>query len=145
MKPQHRSVWAIPLVAAALLSACGEAPEEEHVIDEPLTLEEVVVEGTELTRITLAASAAERLGIETAPVARADGQVVVPAAAVFVDPEGVFWVYTNPEPLVFIRHEISIANERGARTFLSSGPSPGTDVVTVGVPELYGAELEIGH
>jgi hypothetical protein len=144
MRPWRRSIGAIPLLIL-LLSACGEAPEEEHVIDEPLTLQEVVVGGTELTKITLDASAAERLGIETAPASRVGGQVVVPAAAVFVDPDGVFWVYTNPEPLVFIRHEISIANERGARTFLASGPSPGTSVVTVGVPELYGAELEIGH
>lgn len=145
MTLRRRSIGAIPLVTVALLSACGQAPEEEHVIDEPLTLEEVVVDGTELTRITLAASAADRLGIQTAPAAREGGQIVVPSAAVFVDPDGLFWVYTNPEPLVFIRHEISIASERRTRTFLSSGPSAGTDVVTVGVPELYGAELEIGH
>jgi hypothetical protein len=63
---------------------------------------------------------------------------------VLVDPDGVFWVYTNPEPLVFLRQEITIAREERDRTFLSAGPPPGSDVVTVGVPELYGAEYEIG-
>lgn len=145
MKPWRRSVAAIAVIAALLLSACGEPPSEEHVIDEPLTLEEVVVDGTEFTRITLAQSAAERLGIETASVERAGGRLAVPASAVFVDPDGTFWVYSSPEPLVFVRHEITIAREERNRAFLSAGPPPGTDVVTVGVPELYGAEFEIGH
>jgi len=142
MRPRHRSLAAIPVVAALLLSACGDAPSDEHVIDEPLTLE--TVEGTELTRITLTASAAERLGIETTPVTQTGNRTVVPAGAVLVDPDGVFWVYTNPEPLVFLRQEITIAREERDRTFLSAGPPPGSDVVTVGVPELYGAEYEIG-
>lgn len=143
MKPWRRSVAAIAVIAALLLSACGEPPSDEHVIDEPLTLEEI--EGTELKRITLAASAAQRLDIQTIPVAQTGNLTVVPAAAVFVDPDGTFWVYTNPEPLVFVRHEITIAREESDRAFLSAGPPPGTDVVTVGVPELYGAEFEIGH
>jgi hypothetical protein len=143
MRPGRRSMAAIPIIAALLLSACGEAPSDEHVIDEPLTLE--AVEGTELTRVTLTASAAERLGIETTPVAQTGNRTVVPPSAVLVDPEGGLWVYTSPELLVFVRHEITIANEERDRTFLSSGPPVGTDVVTVGVPELYGAEYEIGH
>jgi hypothetical protein len=145
MNPFRRPWGSISVLAVVLLSGCGEAPSDEHVIDEPLILEDVTLDGTERTRITLQASAAERLGIETAPVARTGNVTVVPASAVFVDPEGTFWVYTNPEPLVFIRHEITVARETADRTFLSAGPPVGTDVVTVGVPELYGAELEIGH
>ena len=141
MNPVRRPWWATSVLAVVLLSGCGEAPSDEHVIDEPVILADV--EGTDLTRITLEASAAERLGIETVPVAGTGNVTVVPASAVFVDPEGTFWVYTNPEPLVFIRHEITIGRETGNRTFLSAGPPVGTDVVTVGVPELYGAELEI--
>jgi hypothetical protein len=143
MKRGRRWMAAILLVAALLLSACGEAPSDEHVINEPLTLEEV--EGTELTRITLTESAAERLGIQTAPVEAAGELTVIPSAAVLVDTEGIFWVYTNPEPLVFLRHEIRIDHEEADRTFLSAGPSLGAEVVTVGVAELSGAESEIGH
>ncbi|HZA27941.1 MAG TPA: hypothetical protein VE915_09955 [Actinomycetota bacterium] len=141
----NRRLWvaAFPLIAALLLSSCGEPVSDEHIIDEPATLEEV--EGTELTRVTLTQRAAERLDIQTAPVEALENRLVVPFSAVLVDPEGVFWVYTSPEPLVFLRHEISIVHEEGDQTFLSAGPPVGTAVVTVGVPELYGAETEIGH
>jgi hypothetical protein len=139
------SRWAatLPVIATLLLSSCGEPVSDEHVIDEPVTLEEV--EGTELTQVTLTERAAERVDIQTAPVEEAGEGVVVSSGAVMVDPEGVFWVYTNPEPLVFVRHEISIDYEAGDQAFLSDGPPAGTNVVTVGVPELYGAEYEIGH
>jgi hypothetical protein len=143
MKPIHRWMTALPLVTILLLAACGEAPTDSHEIDEPYSLEEV--QGTELARVTLTEPAARRLGIETAPIAEAGDLMLVPSAAVMVDAEGVFWVYTNPEPLVFVRHEISIEREEGDRTFVSAGPRVGTLVVTVGVPELYGAESEIGH
>jgi len=129
------------LVALLLLSACREVS-EEHVIDEPSKVEPI--EGTDIARVTLTEPAAARLGIETAQVEREGEQIVVPSAAVMVDPGGVFWVYTNPEPLVFVRHEISIDHEIGDWAYLTGGPPVGTDIVTVGVPELYGTETGIG-
>jgi hypothetical protein len=103
------------------------------------------VEGTGVARVILTARGAERLDIRTAPVEEAGNRTVVPSAAVLVDPNGNFWVYTNPKPLLFLRHQISISHEEGGRTFLSDGPPPGTSVVTVGVAELYGTESGIGH
>ena len=130
------------IVAALLLPACGGAVSDEHEIDEPVTIEHV--EGSDIARVTLTQRAAERLGIQTA-VVQADGDWgVVPSAAVFVQPDGTFWVYTSPEPLVFVRHEIVVDHDDGARTFITAGPPLGTQVVTVGVPELLGAEYEIG-
>lgn len=126
-----------------LLSACGEGPSDEHVIDEPATVEPI--EGSAVARITLTERGAERLDIQTAPAERAGTGMVVPSAALLVDPDGDVWVYTSPEPLVFVRHEISIDREEGDRAFLADGPPPGTAVVTVGVAELYGAEFGIGH
>jgi hypothetical protein len=143
MNRKRRWGAALWLVAVLLLSACAEPPSEEHVIDEPVTLERI--DGTDLSRVILPARAAERLGIDTAPVERAGKRLVVPSAAVLVSPNGVFWVYTNPKPLVFVRDEIAIDFEDGDQAFLSDGPPPGTRVVTVGVPELYGAEFGIGH
>jgi hypothetical protein len=143
VKRNPRWIAVVLPVAALMLSACREAPSDEHVIDEPVTVEHA--EGTDLARLTLTAKAAKRLAIQTAPVEKEGKQMVIPSAAVLVDPDGDFWVYTNPEPLVFVRHEIRIDYEDGGQAFVSAGPHPGTKVVTVGVAELYGAEFGIGH
>jgi hypothetical protein len=135
-------VLAAVALVVALLSACAGPVSDEHVIDEPVMLEAV---GANLKQITLTEHAVERLDIQTAPVAAEGGRTVIPSSAWFVQPDGRFWVYTSPKPLVFVRHEIRIETDDGARTFLTAGPPPGTQVVTVGVPELLGAEFEIGH
>jgi hypothetical protein len=142
MKRGRGGVAAI-LFISVLLSACGGAVSDEHEIIEPVTVEHM--EGTDVARITLTKRAAERLDIQSAPVETEGNRMVIPSAAWFVQPDGTFWVYTNPEPLVFVRHKISVEHDDGTRTFLTEGPSPGTQVVTVGVPELLGAEFEIGH
>jgi hypothetical protein len=104
------------------------------------------IEGSDVARITLTELAAERLGIETDTV-RADGTsgLVIPYSAVYYDADGGTWVYTNPEPLTYIRHAIEIGRIEGDEAFLTAGPDADTAIVTVGVPELYGTEYEIGH
>ncbi len=142
MTRTHR--WAsLAVVATLLLAGCTEAPPGEHVVNEPVRLEEI--EGSDLERVILTPRAAERTGIETTPMRKNGKHLVVPSAAVFFDENGLAWVYINPRPLVFERREIEIDYEKGDTAFLSDGPPPGTRVVTVGVPELYGAESEIGH
>ena len=66
----------------------------------------------------------------------------MPYDAVYIDAHGGFWVYTNPEPLEFVRAPIDIVRETSTEAFLAEGPPAGTQVVTVGVPELYGSETE---
>ena len=68
-----------------------------------------------------------------------------PYAAVLYDPSGETWVYTSPGRLAFVRAPIRIDRIVGDRAFLSSGPPAGTDVVTVGAPELLGVEYEVGE
>lgn len=129
------------LAAALTLGACSTAASVAS--DEaPITAEEIG--GTELWRLTLSASAADRLDVQLSTVESAEGRLVVPSAAVIIGPDGVYWVYTSPEPLVFVRHQLESAEERGQQTFFEVGPAPGTAVVTTGVPELYGAEFGIG-
>ena len=48
------------------------------------------------------------------------------------DANGNTWVYTNPEPLAFVRHHIAIDFIDGDEAVLLDGPPPGTPVVTVG-------------
>jgi hypothetical protein len=139
--PRIAIVAAVTLVTASALAACstGSATpaEEPPLVAEPIG-------GTDIQRLTLTESAAERLNIQTATVEVAGDGRVVPSAAVIIDTTGTYWVYTNPEPLVFVRHEIGPVREEGLKAFFVNGPETGTSVVTIGVPELYGAEFGIG-
>lgn len=135
---------ALPVVLAPLLTACAGAVSTSYVnADPPGSVE--MVDGSDLGRVTLTEDAIERLGVRTSQVAESGAGLVVPSAAVFVDTEGVWWVYTSPEPRVFVRHEIAIQDEQDEQVFLSSGPAAGTEIVTVGVPELYGVEDGVDH
>jgi hypothetical protein len=139
----RRSLSGLACVAVLILTGCGGTISDEYVIEhQPYSLEPV--EGEEVLRVTLTEAAVEHVGIETAPVARRGSRLLVPYDAVYLDAHGEFWVYTNPEPLVFVRAPIEIARETSTQAILSDGPPAGTQVVTVGVPELYGSETEFG-
>ncbi|TMI80719.1 MAG: hypothetical protein E6H04_08115 [Bacillati bacterium ANGP1] len=99
---------------------------------------------TGLHRVVLTPEAAERLGIETAQVSEETGagrETVVPYPAVYYDVHGATWVYTNPEPLVFVRQRVTVDRIDDDDAILSEGPQPGTRVVIVGVDELLGTEF----
>jgi hypothetical protein len=144
----------VVLIALGLIVVINELSErelsEEAVAgpSEPARLEPV--EGTSLVRVTLTSQAAERVDVKTVPVrgARAGNgteQKVVPYGAVIYDAEGKTWVYTSPERLVFVRAPIEVERVDGRNVLLSSGPAVGTEVVSVGTAELFGAEFEVGH
>ena len=129
---------------ALMASACGGPVADAYTIGhEPASV--VTAPGSDHVKVVLEEKAAQRLAIETAAVTRQGSTLVVPSSAVFVDPEGKWWVYTNPEPLTFERQEITTIREAGGKAYLSKGPKEGTKVVTVGVPEIYGVEDAVGH
>jgi hypothetical protein len=115
---------------------------EEAGHREPAIIE--AVDGTSLYRITLSERGAERVGLETAPVAEeaVSGKIQksIPYSAVIYDANGGTWAYTTDEDLVFVRDEISVDRIDGDTAYLSDGPAAGTEVVTVGAAELVGAE-----
>jgi hypothetical protein len=57
---------------------------------------------------------------------------------------GETWAYTNPEPLTFIRHPITVDRIEGGRAFLFDGPPVDTAIVTVGAQMLYGTDTGVG-
>jgi hypothetical protein len=132
------------IAAGFVLAGCGQAPTGAVGHADPPAQIEPIGAG-DLHRITLTERAAQRLGIETAAVVERAGRLVLPYAAVFYDPDGQTWAYTNAEPNVFIRHAIAVESIDGQEAILSEGPPAGTAVVTVGVAELYGTEYEVGH
>ncbi len=132
----------ILIIAGLQLSACSFTPAKdvsEYDSSNPARVERIGQTG--LSRVILTAEAAKRLGIQTIQVS---DPKVVPYAAVFYDPHGTTWVYTNPSPLTFVRQSISVSSINGGQALLSAAIPTGTNVVTVGVPELYGTEFPGG-
>jgi hypothetical protein len=147
MADETRRARAMLVTVLVLLSfaatACGEAPSDEHVIDDPVTVAEI--DGSDVAHLTLTGGAEQRLDITTATVEQSGGMSVIPAGAVIIDPTGGFWVYTSPEPLAFVRAPVEIDHEADGLAYLVDGPAVGTTVVALGAAELYGAESGIGH
>jgi hypothetical protein len=104
------------------------------------------LDGAEPTRVTLTEDAAKRLDIQTDTirdvVIAGVTRRVIPYAAILYDTEGNTWAYTNPVPLVFVRHRVVVDFIDGEMAVLSDGPSLGSAVVVVGAEELFGSELE---
>lgn len=146
MERTIRRLMVAPLIAGFSLAACQRTHETaEHVA--PAHVEHI--EGEEVSRITLTPKAAERIDVKLDAVREerigSTSRTVVPYAAILYDPAGRTWVYTSPDSLVFVRHEIVVDYIAGDLVVLSDGPPVGTRVVTLGATELHGAEFEIGH
>ncbi len=143
---RHRIRWiaAIAMVLLPLfLVACGGSSSSDEEASGPATVE--LIEGTDLNRVTLTDKAAQRLDIQTAAVAANGGGKVIPYSAVLYSPTGETWAYVSPEPMTFTRQAIVIDRIDGDKAYLSKGPAAGAKVATVGVAELYGAELGLGQ
>ncbi|MFL6129398.1 MAG: hypothetical protein ACJ73E_10085 [Mycobacteriales bacterium] len=143
----RRSLAALALLATGIGAAgCRSGAQAEEEPARAATVEAVA--GTELSRVTLTEEGIRRLGIRTAPVARVAGtgpvRTTIPFSAVLYDPDGQAWAYTNVGENAFVRAALVVHRVDGDTAFLSEGPAAGTAVVTVGVPELYGAEYEVG-
>ena len=93
--------------------------------------------------LRLVEEAVQRLGVETAEVEGRPGDLTVPYAAVVYDAEGAAWAFVELEPGVYRRAALEIRSIEGDRARLSSGPQPGTTVVTVAAAELVGVEAGI--
>ena len=69
---------------------------------------------------------------------------VIPYSALVYEINGDTWVYTSPEPRVFVRGKVVVDYIDGDRAMLREGPPAGTQIVSVGATELYGAEFRTG-
>ena len=87
----------------------------------------------------------QRVGVKFAAPGSDTPKKVVPYSAVIYGASGDAWVYTSPEPAVFVRRQVTIEDIDDGTAVLSDGPPVGTQVVTVGAAELYGAELHAKH
>lgn len=145
MKYVNLKIFVVLAAVLILVSACG--PSKIPVTGEkeqPSMVEPI--EGSEYSRVILTEKAVERLGVETAQVEvrqMSSEHLAVPYSAVMYGLEGETWVYTNPEPQVYIREPIVIDYIEDDWAALEEGPEVGTPVVTVGASLLYGAEVGV--
>jgi hypothetical protein len=87
----------------------------------------------------------QRVGVRLTEPGSDTPKKVVPYSAIMYDVHGDTWVYTNPDPLVFVRHRVAIEHIDQEMAVLREGPDIGTKIVTVGAAELLGAESGVGH
>src|SRR3954447_8602014 len=140
-----RSYGIASLFVAAGLALAGcetvAAGAESDSANAPASVETAADGGP--SRLTLTAEALQRLRLQTAPVTGQPGDLSIPHAAVVYDADGASWAFVELEPRVYQRAPIVIRSIDGDRARLSSGPGPGTNVVTVAAAELVGVEAGI--
>jgi len=142
------SMFAVAMSAACLTMSCVPALSGDAAVTTgkatPARVE-ATLDGKH-KKITLTPKAAERLGIQIDEV-REDpsGRRIVPYTSVFYDLSGKTWVYVSAEPLIFVRGAVEIDTIKGDNVYLSEGPPVGTKVLAAGVPQVFGAEVKVGH
>ena len=134
-------------VLLLLVTACGPAPRKaDSGAGDAQPARVVPIAGSALSQVLLTQEAVARLDVQTTAVRAADvgGQqrLSIPYSAVIYDVNGDAWAYTSPAPLTYVRQKLDIASIDDQTAILADGPAEGTQIVTVGGAELYGAEFE---
>jgi hypothetical protein len=139
------STWNAAALAVAVL-ALGSQPARADSPAPPIAETQATIKrlGFGLSQITLPAKAARRLDIQTGEI-RDDpsGMRVTPFSSIIYDLDGDAWVYKVSAPLTYVREAVVIESIKLDAVYLKEGPPTGTQVVTVGVPELYGTEVGV--
>jgi hypothetical protein len=142
----RRSVCGAVVLAA--LAGCGGTqlavlkPKDQFAIERQA--------GTELVRLRLEAGVPERLQLKLRSVAAFGapgagvGSRALPYPALLYKPDGSTFVYTNPEPGVYVHQPVTVDRVDGEVAVISAGPDTGTPVVTDGAAELMGMEFGVG-
>jgi len=135
------------IVSILPLAACSQHESHAAHGEQPAQVDKI--DGSELNRVTLTERAAERIDLKTTSVLEQDlnGSMrkVVPYSSLIYDPQGRTWIYTSPQARVFVRELVEVDRIDGDQVFLSKGPAVGTEVASVGVTQIYGAETGVGH
>ena len=147
----RRSILVGLMVSALPLSASSQraAWASDAAAGKESPAEVAKIEGSELSRVTLTEKAAERIDLQTAQVREQDvngaTRQVVPYSSLVYDAKGRTWIYTSPQPRTFVRQQVEVDRIDGDWVFLVDGPPVGSEVASVGVTEIYGAETGVGH
>lgn len=145
-------IAALVLLAGVSLAGCKSSSSAGAEPETNGAAKVTEVQGKEgIHRVELTSDGAARIGLKTETIRAAaaapdstakpaTARLSVPLSAVLYDKDGATWVYVSTDKFAFQREAIKIAAVNGDTAILSSGPAAGTTVVTVGAPELLGAE-----
>jgi outer membrane murein-binding lipoprotein Lpp len=137
---------AIGAAAAVTLILAGCTGTDARVEQPQSTVKPIA--GSPVQQVQLTEQAMRRLGITTGLVQTAarpgqGARTTIPYSAVVYDADGSTWTYVTTAERTFVRRSITVRVIDGSTAILTSGPAVGTAVVTVGAPELLGAEYDI--
>jgi hypothetical protein len=135
------------LTLTAVLAGCSaKAPAD---FEPPVSVADVP--GSAVKAVTLLPSAEQRIGLATVPMQELSVTIgglltfrkVLPYSALVYDSDGSTWTFTRTQPHTYQRAAVKVAAIQGDSAVLTAGPAVGVQVVTVGAPELLGAEYNI--
>ena len=155
---QHRNKLSVAfsLVVAGLLLLPASygltAEEEEGAGEKAVQVEDTP--GTDAKTLIFTEDALAHLGVQTAPAREIEAKrleeavglrVAIPHSAMSYAADGEPWVYVKQGPDTFLRKSIKIDFMDADYIYLADGIKAGEEVVTVGVPEMQGAEFGVGE
>ncbi|MGB7961666.1 MAG: hypothetical protein WCF12_01715 [Propionicimonas sp.] len=132
------------LVLCGVTGGCAQAKSQAAAHYQPVHVE-TIDPASGLKRITFTAEGASKADIQTAPVVQSGAMLAVPSAALIYDNKGNTLVYVALDPLTYQRETVDVVIDDGRTVKLSRGPKVGTQVVTTGANQVWGAELGVGH
>lgn len=132
------------LVLCTVASGCAQEESQAAAHYEPVHVE-TIDPGSGLKRVTFTPEGASRADIHTAPVMQSGALLEVPSAALIYDNDGNTLVYIALHRLTYQRETVQVVTDDGRTVTLSRGPKAGTQVVTTGANQVWGAELGVGH
>ena len=93
--------------------------------------------------VTFSKIGAERADIGTTVVTAGDGHQELPDAALLYNADGSTFVYTATGPRTYTYTPIKLLKIVGNTLYFTEGPEPGAQVVTSGVPQVHGADIQL--
>lgn len=142
---RHVAATLAVLAAASALSACKEVKQAEKEHYSPAAIAPIKGGEEGEVSVTLTQEGHDRIDLATQKVTKRAGRLATPYASIVYENDGSAYVYANPKPLFYERAHIEIDRVAGDQVLLKEGPAVGTNVVTVGVAQLHGAEKEYGE
>jgi hypothetical protein len=135
----------IAAVAAAFLPAgcAGGGPEEEEEVE---LFQTKLVELKDFPghhSVTFSKTGVERADVGTTKVTATDGHSVLPDAALLYNADGSTFVYMATGPRTYTYTPIKLLDADNGTINFTGGPKPGEPVVTSGVPQVHGADIQL--